>query len=668
MSQQNPFVGKWQILSADGTTPISFMNNTTQANTFTVYQAGPFDAINRVTPVYWIFPNTQGGITPLNDPGTQWLTTYKSNGNIVLGFDTNSESAVLQLNADLSVPRLPGSQNPPPGTDQSFQYLGLLEGFAGSGVPSIIWLCWGSEGETIDPYSIQVVTSGMITVNSDNGSSCTNKVSPNKTTDFTYIDISGENYSYLQLTGSDFRNSLCTDTDFSSSQMGGAFFGDAGSYKYTSFYVTELTGATFSGGDFTEATFQLAILDGAHFTNCCLRQVSFQNATLRNCTFTDCDLTEACFYDLVSAGSLSFFGCTLDRAQFQAFSNPSNDLSGVSFVGAKSMIGCNFTNTILHGTNFDKVLLSQADFTGADFTGALLTNVDLSTAIFSPAPSFSKDPAQPTNMAGSTVNVASLGADWSNMILSKATILGLPFGISSLKARNTVFNNVQLTGSNLQSADFTNANLQFCNMSDCNLSDGVFNGAQLQGDINFRAAVLSNVQLMNADFTNANLTGTQFSGAFLSGANFSNAIVIRTNFTAAYLTGVQFVGLNDDSCQGSNFGKACLINASFKGTDCTAYEGQPTSFASSCLQGADFTGAKLSEADLTNAAMSADTVEVAVTIPIGWPGQPVTLSISAAATLGVQAATDYQSTCPNGLKGPCSARQQQAPEAPTAWP
>ena len=53
------------------------------------------------------------------------------------------------------------------------------------------------------------------------------------------------------------------------------------------------------------------------------------------------------------------------------------------------------------------------------------------------------------------------------------------------------------------------------------------------------------------------------------------------------------------------FGRACLVNASFNGTDCGPYQGQPASFVSACLQGTDFTDASLDGADLSGAAVAA---------------------------------------------------------------
>lgn len=674
MSAANPYLGKWQILytpSGGGAQQVFSWQSSWQGHpniaAFAVYQGATGNG--STTPVYFILPDFQNP-SDWNSWMTPWLTFESGldTFGITLFFNDKEDSPTpAYLNAVLvNPPQLPTSANPSPnqyapgpvsvydlyGNGQYYQFgwaqFGGQSGFVPVQVPTALQLVWPGASYLRNFF---------------------NSVAP-ANTDFTYIDISGEDYSSLTLTGCNFTSSLCTGTNFSSAVLNDAQFGGYGAITQANFSNATLQGATFQGLDFTGVDFSGADLTGAQFSGCTMHGTLFHAAQLGGSTFTDCDLTGAIFSDLpLTTSTLSFPGSILDSASF-APSSATSDLSGASFVGVKSMVSCSFQNTLLNGTNFDQVPLAQVDFTGANLTGTLLTHTDLRTALFSSPPGFSTDSTQLTNLSGSTLNYALIGATWSYLNLSDAVIEGLPSAIPNLVAWYSVLKDQQLTGMDLQGADFTGADLRQCDLAACNLSSAIFAGAQLQGDETLRAAVLSNAQLENANLSGANLTGTQFSGAYLWGeqVTLAEAVVIRTNFTGAYLAGVKFMDVAQKACQGAMFGRACLVNVSFNGTDCGPYQGQPASFVSACLQGTDFTDASLDGADLSGAAVAAAPVTVDATIQVGWPVQPLTLPLSALATLGVQAATDGISVCPNGQQGPCTPAQQQVPGAPTAWP
>jgi hypothetical protein len=90
-----------------------------------------------------------------------------------------------------------------------------------------------------------------------------------------------------------------------------------------------------------------------------------------------------------------------------------------------------------------------------------------------------------------------------------------------------------------------------------------------------------------------------------------------------------------------------------------------SSFVKACLHGADFRDAMLDGANLTSAGVA----QSSGTFPVTLPSVPVTMHITyATGTLGLDAATDSKSICPNAQNGPCTVAQQTAPDAPTQWP
>jgi uncharacterized protein YjbI with pentapeptide repeats len=712
MSAANPFLGKWELLYVPrgGGSPQLYTWESawgpSNLPNFYVYQDGP--VANNMAPAYWILPDFKspsGWSTSL-----PWLTCEDTPDvfGVELFFNDREDSPTPHLLKTVlgNPPSIPASANPTPNPYVD----GPLSLWDVHGDGSYYVYCWAWLNPRSGYKPVQLATSFRVVSPGAHYIRTFYKGAAPPGTDFTYVDISGEDYSSLYLAGVSFANCLCTGTNFTEAVLSNTTFGGYGDITHATFKFALLRSTAFQGLDFTGVDFSQASLAGATFTGCAIHGKVFNAANLGGASFTDCnltgadfsgtdltgakftgctmlgtvfnaaqlggasftncDLTGADFSDFVLCSSTpSFVGSTLDKASFSPRSAAS-DLTGVNFAGVKSIAGSNFKKTKLLGTSFDKLALVDVDFQTADLTGTLLTNTDVRPAKFSSPPSFSTDRAQLTSFAGSTLDYSLIGANWSFLNLAGATIVNLPASIPNLKARSTVMWDLQLTAMNLANADFTSADLRQCDFSGSNLSGAVLTGAWLHGDDQLRATILSDALMENAILTSANLTGTQFTGAFLWGTQvtLAEATVVRTNFAGAYLAGVKFVDVAQKACQGVIFSRACLVNASFNGTNCGQYQGQPASFAAACLQGANFTDASLDGADLTRAAVAAAAVTVPATIKTGWPPQPLKIPLSASPTLGIMGATDRSSVCPNGEKGPCSASQQQAPDAPTSWP
>jgi uncharacterized protein YjbI with pentapeptide repeats len=316
------------------------------------------------------------------------------------------------------------------------------------------------------------------------------------------------------------------------------------------------------------------------------------------------------------------------------------DLTGVDLSG-QDLSNLHLENVDLTGADLTRANLDGADLSGAKMSGADLSYVDATRIKYDPArpPSIEGSEDKLTSFNGGTVPVSLLGKNWSYLNLDSSTITGLRGAdltrdLTSLKAVGANLSNLDLSELVLDNADFTNAtiiNASFRKSSLKNkpifegaklyntkfiysvVEDGCFQSAQLGGlDVqaaaDFSYAYLSNINLSSANLYAVSMVGvTMFGGETTIGGK---AILDLVDLSGAYLVEVNF---KDLSMRGASLENACLISAVFTGSDLSALEGaKHTTLASACLQGADFSNAKLQEADLTNAAISFDRGELPV--------------------------------------------------------
>jgi uncharacterized protein YjbI with pentapeptide repeats len=681
MSLTREFIGKWQLMYVDRNGALQALSWDDDDPSYGHWGGGPtfnvhaaaIGSPNQQAPVYWFQPNSFRFSDPATwHSGGRWLVTQPPvfENIFYIGFVEGSQApGPLAMQIMVTNPPSLGANPAPSGSGWGgkFSVWRLDDGdYHTTGVG---WYISDRDFPWVEcQTTLKLVSPGKAYIRWFYD----NNAPPG--TNFDRVDISQEDYSGVGLAGASFDSTLCPGTNFSRAVLSGATFSGAyGDMNNANFFRATLHGTTFQGISTLSArpNFGLADLTGAVFTDCKLPNVNFSRAQLTGCQFINCDLTGALFRDLPAcSASPSFSGTVLDGADFSSeYMTP--DLTDFDFRSAKSITGCKFRFAKLLRTNFDRLALTDVDFTGSDLTGTILSNTDLRPAIFSLPPQFSTDPANLTNLSYSTLDYSLITLNWSFLNLTQAIIMNLPATLANLKAISTVFSGLQLNSMDINTGDFTHADLRNCDLSKSNLSNGTFNGAWLQGDGQTRAAVLTGALLENVNFTSANLTGAKFSETFMWGeqVTLTEATVVRTDFSDAYLAGVNFIDVAQKACQGAIFERACLVNAVFNGADCGPYQGQPTSFVGACLQGADFRDASLDAADLTGAAVAAAPGSLLATIKNGWPPQPVTLPLNfATATLGVEGATDAASVCPNGQKGPCDPAKQSAPDAPKAWP
>ena len=450
--------------------------------------------------------------------------------------------------------------------------------------------------------------------------------------DYTWCDLGGEDWTALSMRGARFAGADLTGTNFAGSKMAGADFQGVAGLSGANLTNTDLTGARFVGVD--------------------LRGMDFSGALLRGADFT---------------------GAQLDGATFADTGEQACDLTGVNFSVARSITGARFA-TGLTDANFAGMALTGVDFTGAVMPGTVFRGCDLRPASFASPPKFSTDPAHLTDLSQATISFAQIGKTWAFMNLVGTRITGMPTSppdLTGLNAQSSLMMNWDLHGYNLYNANLSHADLRGARLSDCNFTQAVMTGVQLQADDTYQGAVLSDSQMMDADLTGANLSGTILDGVFLWGskATVSAAAVRGTSFANAYLTGLDFTSVDQNQCKGVMFSGACLVNVKFTGTNLTALGTQAVHMAKACLQGADFTGATLHNADLTDAAVDLNPGTITVTIQDGWPaGQVMTFAVTySQGTTGITKATDSSTTCPKGSGGPCGGDLLVSPNAPTSW-
>lgn len=213
------------------------------------------------------------------------------------------------------------------------------------------------------------------------------------------------------------------------------------------------------------------------------------------------------------------------------------------------------------------------------------------------------------------------------------SLRGLPLSgldLSGLDLRRTDLTELDLTGADLRGADLTGARLSRTCLAGADLSDACL--AEVTADeANFGNAILHRTDFAGADLTLANLAkcrgeDTRFPGAKLAVTNLTEAALVRPDFAGAALEGTVFM---ETAMQQPNFSDACLktptfLSAKLDGACFDRAMGEQILLVSSTardasfvdaelirfttmtdvdLSGADFTRAKMDQANLRGAML-----------------------------------------------------------------
>ncbi|MDF1791810.1 MAG: DUF2169 domain-containing protein [Thalassobaculaceae bacterium] len=222
-------------------------------------------------------------------------------------------------------------------------------------------------------------------------------------------------------------------------------------------------------------------------------------------------------------------------------------------------------------------------------------------------------------LAGASLAGADLsGLDLSGVKLEKADLRGAKLTASNLYE-------AALTGANLDGADFTGAVLTGANLSSVSARETVFAKADL------RDARMMMADLSGADLSGCRLAMTQVLNATLTGARFAGAELDRLMFIQSEMTGIVLDGARAKSCifieidleglsaRGAALNKCVMVSVSAEHADFTGADlsdsaliggvklngglfrdlvAPRSGWRQASLIGADFTAARLDEADL----------------------------------------------------------------------
>ena len=249
----------------------------------------------------------------------------------------------------------------------------------------------------------------------------------------------------------------------------------------------------------------------------------------------------------------------------------------VSFINT-TINECNFynatfTDCIFEDTTFDGAVLADAEFTACTFTRTTFNYVDVSNAKFSAC-----------IFEDTTFNIADL---------------------SDAKFHDTTLSHVDFTGSNLYGADFINdVNLTYTKLNGADFTDATLK------DVDFTDATLKDVDFTNIDLSSCTLTNSWLSETKLpvnlSGLNLSRADMSKMDLTGTNLTGAN---LTDVNLTKANLTGANLTGANLTGANLTKAIVKGTIFNNTKVTSANFDNVKLSdviisEVDLTTANLS----------------------------------------------------------------
>ena len=307
----------------------------------------------------------------------------------------------------------------------------------------------------------------------------------------------------------------------------------------------------------------------------------------------------------------------LPEVDLTNFGLPQANFTKTDLTGA-DLTGATLTDAVLSGAKLDSAILQGATLDNATLTGASLTGTDLSGVdlrhiqVGSERPVFSTDPNRPTLLVNAQLDLKLLANDWSNLDLTGAKLDGLEQkpDLSNLKAVCLRAGQLNFKGCNLKLADFSNSVLDQCTFEDAKLGGVVFSGASLKNvDFSVASAINANfgpgnsaTKFDDVDFTGANLTDANFAKAVFTNSKFNNSNLKNANFSDCSL-GAESQG------EATSFSNAFMTNVDFSGanlfyvdfSETTLYGAETKLINTQTMQQAIFSNAYLIEVDLTKA-------------------------------------------------------------------
>ena len=343
------------------------------------------------------------------------------------------------------------------------------------------------------------------------------------------------NLTARTLNGSAIRNVDLTGTIFTNAQLlnvnsSGLTFNIASpplftvgsGYKIKSGFLigpsVDLSGASMSGVDLSDEN-----LTSASFVNADMSGVNLFNSTISFTRFTG-----ASFFNIRSGGRINFVSQPLlPSSSYKLVSNGYSE--AVSNSGFQRYIvgpNANCRDADFSGAFFDRVDLSNVDFSGANFT-------NVASGIMRNEPILASLPSGFGLVSGvNTQDIQSQDPSFNNALY----FVGPYANLSNAFLKNAQLINLNVTGINFTGADFnglstsgligTPQNLPSASYfirggyifgPTVNLSGGIFTGFDISNSI------LTGANFVNSDFTNANLNGCNILNAKFGGSTMTGA-------------------------------------------------------------------------------------------------------------------------------------------------
>ncbi len=384
-----------------------------------------------------------------------------------------------------------------------------------------------------------------------------------------------ENYDGQDVSGKDFSGKSHKNSSWVSSTASGTIFStseNATSYSNSDFTSAYLKNANFTDAILSNTDFTDAIVEGANFnysspitsgsklnTEQLYSTASYKNKNLTGCGFANIDLTKCNFTGInltnVVFTATRLAGCDFTDAIIEGASFAATESKG--FDQEQLYSTASYKNKNLRGVSFgnnDLFHISYKNLFGWNFTGQDLTNADFSYSLISGI--FHSNSTRSIILTDAIIE----GANFEGL----QTDGDSKYGISAEQLYST--------------ASYKNKNLT-----------GVKFGHNYMVGFDFTGQNMTNVsfwgtELNNVDFTNANLTNVDFKFSDINDADFDNAII-----EGAYFTDITTKQL---------YRTASYKEKNLKGVTFSVYKDR------NCLDGADFTGQNLMNANFVSLTLT----------------------------------------------------------------
>lgn len=256
-----------------------------------------------------------------------------------------------------------------------------------------------------------------------------------------------------------------------------------------------LMSTNLSYADLSGANLSRQNLNGATANNTCFDTANMSECIANGLTFTNCTFVNANM-QFVQMSNAKLQNCNLNLAQFSAPDNPENKFTNMQctdFTKA-SLVGCQFTKTLVNSCIFNQANLTNADFSLAkgvdenlDFRGALMISSNLSNHDLREC-----QIDEYTNFMSATLNECNFtGHDLSKVVFVRAMM------------QKAILDDTILEGTQLAFADLSYASIKGgVSMIGSNLSNSILQGATLTG-----AQLGAKNTLMNLPLSDATTLG-----------------------------------------------------------------------------------------------------------------------------------------------------------------